>query len=41
VRIYLDAELPAELMDLDPRFADRVQAMLGYTACRTKFLPPV
>jgi methyltransferase (TIGR00027 family) len=36
-RIYLDAELPAELTDLDPQFADRMQAMMGYTACRTKF----
>jgi methyltransferase (TIGR00027 family) len=33
-RIYQDDELPAELVDLDPQFADR---MLGYTACRTKF----
>jgi methyltransferase (TIGR00027 family) len=36
-RIYLDDELPAELTDVDPRFQDRMQAMLGYTACRTKF----
>jgi methyltransferase (TIGR00027 family) len=36
-RIYLDDELPAELTDLDPQFEDRMQAMLGYTACRTKF----
>jgi len=36
-RLYLDDELPAELIDLDPQFEDRMQAMLGYTACRTKF----
>ena len=36
-RIYLDEELPAELVDLDPQLEGRMQAMLGYTACRTKF----
>jgi methyltransferase (TIGR00027 family) len=36
-RIYLNDELPAELIELDPQFGDRMQAMLGYTACRTKF----
>jgi methyltransferase (TIGR00027 family) len=36
-RIYLNDELPAELTDLDPQFENRMQAMLGYTACRTKF----
>jgi methyltransferase (TIGR00027 family) len=36
-RIYLNDELPAELVELDPQFEDRMQAMLGYTACRTKF----
>jgi methyltransferase (TIGR00027 family) len=36
-RIYLDNALPAELVELDPQFEDRMQAMLGYTACRTKF----
>jgi methyltransferase (TIGR00027 family) len=36
-QIYRNGELPAELVDLDPRFADRMQAMLGYMACRTKF----
>jgi methyltransferase (TIGR00027 family) len=36
-RIYLDDELPAELVEVDPQLADRMQAMLGYTACRTKF----
>ena len=35
--MYLDGELPAELVELDPQFEDRMQAMLGYTACRTKF----
>src|ERR1700755_863614 len=36
-KIYLDDELPAELVGADPQFEDRMQAMLGYTACRTKF----
>src|ERR1700759_5128404 len=36
-RVYLDDELPAELVELDPQFEVRMQAMLGYTACRTKF----
>src|ERR1700734_591833 len=36
-RVYLDDELPAELVDADPQFEDRMQAMLGYPACRTKF----
>jgi methyltransferase (TIGR00027 family) len=36
-QIYLDDELPAELIAADPQLADRMQAMLGYTACRTKF----
>jgi methyltransferase (TIGR00027 family) len=36
-RIYLDDELPAELVALDPQLEDRMQAMRGYTACRTKF----
>ena len=36
-RIYLDGELPAELVELDPQLEDRMQAVLGYTACRTKF----
>jgi methyltransferase (TIGR00027 family) len=36
-QIYLDDELPAELVELDPQIHDRMQAMLGYTACRTKF----
>jgi methyltransferase (TIGR00027 family) len=36
-RVYLDGELPTELADADPQFEDRMQAMLGYTACRTKF----
>jgi methyltransferase (TIGR00027 family) len=36
-RMYLEDELPAELLELDPQLPDRIQAMLGYTACRTKF----
>jgi methyltransferase (TIGR00027 family) len=36
-QVYLDDELPAELVAADPQFEDRMQAMLGYTACRTKF----
>ena len=36
-RVYLDDELPAQLADVDPQFEDRMHAMLGYTACRTKF----
>src|ERR1700744_5374697 len=36
-RVYLDDDLPAELADVDPHLQDRMQAMLGYTACRTKF----
>jgi methyltransferase (TIGR00027 family) len=36
-RIYLDAELPAELVDVDPELPVRMRAMMGYTACRTKF----
>jgi len=36
-RIYQDDELSAGLVGLDPQLADRMQAMLGYTACRTKF----
>jgi methyltransferase (TIGR00027 family) len=36
-QIYQNNELPAELVALDPQLADRMKAMLGYTACRTKF----
>jgi methyltransferase (TIGR00027 family) len=36
-RVYLDDELPADLAASDPQFEERMQAMLGYTACRTKF----
>jgi len=36
-QIYQDNELSAELVGLDPQLAERMQAMLGYTACRTKF----
>jgi methyltransferase (TIGR00027 family) len=36
-QIYQNNELATELVGLDPQLADRMQAMLGYTACRTKF----
>jgi methyltransferase (TIGR00027 family) len=36
-QMYLNDELPAEFTDVDPQFEDRMQAMRGYTACRTKF----
>ena len=36
-QIYQNDELSAELVGLDPQLADRMRAMLGYTACRTKF----
>lgn len=36
-KIYLQDELPAELVDIDPRFRDRMQAMMNYMASRTKF----
>jgi methyltransferase (TIGR00027 family) len=36
-QIYQDGGLSAQLVGLDPQLADRMQAMLGYTACRTKF----
>src|ERR1700710_2206702 len=36
-RVYLDDEVPAELVDADPQFENRMQAILGYTACPTKF----
>ncbi|MCV7229028.1 class I SAM-dependent methyltransferase [Mycolicibacterium komossense] len=36
-KIYLDGELAAELADLDTQFGERMQAMIGYTASRTKF----
>lgn len=30
-------DLPSELVDIDPRFVERMQAMKGYLACRTLF----
>jgi methyltransferase (TIGR00027 family) len=35
--VYLNDELPAELAEVDPRFTDRMAAMTGYMASRTKF----
>src|SRR6185312_13392725 len=35
--MYQDGELPTEMSDHDPQFADLAKATLGYTACRTKF----
>ena len=36
-RIYLDEELPAELVDIDPRFKERMLAMMSYMDSRTKY----
>jgi methyltransferase (TIGR00027 family) len=36
-QIYLNDELPAELADVDPRFKERMQAMMSYMGSRTKF----
>jgi methyltransferase (TIGR00027 family) len=36
-KIYLDDELPAELVDIDPRFKERMEAMKSYMGSRTKF----
>jgi methyltransferase (TIGR00027 family) len=36
-QIYLDDEPPAELADIDPRFKERMQAMMSYMGSRTKF----
>jgi methyltransferase (TIGR00027 family) len=36
-KIYLDEELPPELADVDPRFKERMQAMMSYLGSRTKF----
>jgi methyltransferase (TIGR00027 family) len=36
-KIYLDDELPAELAAVDPRFQERMQAMMSYVGSRTKF----
>src|ERR1700716_3149491 len=35
--VYMNDELPAELAEVDPRFRERMGAMKGYTASRTKF----
>jgi methyltransferase (TIGR00027 family) len=35
--MYLRDDLPAELAEVDPRFKERMDAMLGYTASRTLF----
>jgi methyltransferase (TIGR00027 family) len=35
--LYQSDDLPAELTEIDPRFAERMQAMLDYTASRTLF----
>jgi methyltransferase (TIGR00027 family) len=35
--MYLNDELPAELAEVDPRFKERMAAMTGYMASRTKF----
>ena len=35
--LYLREDLPAELTEIDPRFKERMDAMMGYTASRTLF----
>jgi Leucine carboxyl methyltransferase len=35
--VYLREDLPAELAEVDPRFKERMDAMMGYTASRTLF----
>jgi methyltransferase (TIGR00027 family) len=35
--VYLREDLPAELEEVDPRFKERMDAMMGYTASRTLF----
>lgn len=35
--LYLSDDLPAELAEVEPRFKERMQAMMGYTASRTLF----
>jgi methyltransferase (TIGR00027 family) len=35
--VYLRDDLPAELAEVDPRFKERMGAMMGYTASRTLF----
>jgi methyltransferase (TIGR00027 family) len=36
-RMFLGDDLPPEVAEADPRFADRTQAMRSYIACRTRF----
>ena len=36
-KIYLDDELPAGLVEVDPRFPERLDAMKSYMGSRTKF----
>jgi methyltransferase (TIGR00027 family) len=35
--LYLSDDLPAELVEVDPWFTDRMSAMMDYTASRTRF----
>ncbi len=35
--LYLSDDVPAELVEVDPRFKDRMRAMMDYTASRTRF----
>ena len=35
--LYLSDDLPAELVEVDSRFKDRMRAMMDYTASRTRF----
>jgi methyltransferase (TIGR00027 family) len=35
--VYLSDDFPAELVEVDPRFKDRMSAMMDYTASRTRF----
>ena len=35
--LYLNDDIPAELAEIDPRIADRMRAMMDYTASRTRF----
>jgi len=35
--LYLSDDLPAELVEVDPQFKDRMRAMMDYTASRTRF----
>jgi O-methyltransferase involved in polyketide biosynthesis len=35
--VYPREDLPAELAEVDPRFKERMDAMMGYTASRTLF----